>query len=304
MTETNDTTGSSDQVRPLIPVAIEGDAVAFHEPVPSPTSRSLAVRLGIVAGSALLVAVGVAAVMGASPSRTTGAGPLATTTPDASTAPGAGGASGTGRGPWAGAMGGPMAGFGSRGGPGFGLGGIGLGGITISAIDGSNVSLKTDDGWTRMIAVTADTKLTKGGATIAAGDLAVGDHVLIAETRAADGTYAVTAIGVVLPTVAGQVTAIDGDTLTITLPGGTTAKVHVAAGTTYQVDGSAGALPDIKVGGFIVAQGTQRSDGSLDATTVHSGFGGKGALGRPGFPNGPHDHVGPKVSPAPSSNAG
>ena len=304
MTETNDATGSTDPVRPLIPVAIERDAVAFHEPVPSPTSRSLAVRLGIVAGSALLVVVGVAAVMGASPSPTTGAGPLATTTPDASTAPGAGGAPGTGRGPWAGAMGGPMGGFGSRGGPGFGFGGIGLGGITISTIDGSNVSLKTDDGWTRTITVTTDTKITKGGATIAAGDLAVGDHVRIGETRAADGTYTVTAIGVVLPTVAGQVTAIDGDTLTITLPGGTTAKVHVAPGTTYQVDGSAGALSDIKVGGFIVAQGTQRSDGSLDAATVHSGFGGKGGLGRPGFPNGPHDQDGPKVSPAPSSNAG
>ena len=44
-----------------------------------------------------------------------------------------------------------------------------------------------------------DTKITKGGATITVGDLAVGDHVRIAQTRASDGTYTVTAIIVVLP---------------------------------------------------------------------------------------------------------
>ena len=304
MTETNDTTGSTDPVRPLIPVTIEGDGVAFREPVPSPTSRSLAVRLGIVAGSALLVVVGVAAVMGASPSPTTGAAPLSTPAPGTTAVPGATGAPGKDHGPFAGSMGGPMGGFGLPGGADFGFGGFGLGGITITSIDGSTVSLKTDDGWTRTIALAADTKITKGGATIAATDLAAGDHVRIAETRATDGTYTVTAITVVLPTVAGQVSAIDGDTLTITLPGGTTAKVHVGSATTYQVDGAAGALSDVKVGGFIVAQGTQRSDGSLDATTVHSGFGGKGGFGRPGFPNGHHDQDGANASPAPSTSAG
>ena len=53
------------------------------------------------------------------------------------------------------------------GGPGFGRGGFGFGGITITAIDGSNLSLKTEDGWTRTIAVTSDTAVTRAGKTIA-----------------------------------------------------------------------------------------------------------------------------------------
>ena len=47
------------------------------------------------------------------------------------------------------------------------------------------------------------------------------------QDRASDGTYTVTAIIVVLPSVAGQVSAIDGDTITITQPGGTEATIHV-----------------------------------------------------------------------------
>ena len=59
---------------------------------------------------------------------------------------------------------------------GFG-GGIarGLGGVTITAIDGSKLSLKTADGWTRTITVTTDTTITKGGQAIKVGDLDVGD---------------------------------------------------------------------------------------------------------------------------------
>ena len=42
--------------------------------------------------------------------------------------------------------------------------------------------------------------------------------------------------------------------------------------TTYDVNGTAGkALSDITVGSFVVAEGTKRSDGSLDADTIHAG---------------------------------
>ena len=44
-------------------------------------------------------------------------------------------------------------------------------------------------------------------------------------------------------------------------------------------------LSDIKVDAFVIAQGTQRADGSLDAEAVHSGFGmgfGWGGDGRHG----------------------
>jgi hypothetical protein len=295
------------------PGDIDGvDGVEFHERIQRAPGRSTAMRAGIVAGSALLFVVGAVAAMGASPAPSTGAAPAASTDPGTNTDPGASAAPRA-----SGAPDGKQPAGDRRGGPGFGPGGFGPGGfgpafgpggfgqvgfrdITISAIDGSNISLKTDDGWTRTVAVTSATTITKGGATIAIGDLAVGDQVRFAQTRAADGSYSVTAIVVVLPTIAGEVTAIDGDTLTVTQPGGATAMIHVGGSTTYQVDGATGALSDIKVGSFIVAEGTQRADGSLDAADVHSGTKGRGGLKGPGLPGDHGDPNGTKASPAPS----
>ena len=109
--------------------------------------------------------------------------------------------------------------------------------MTITAINGSNLSLKTDDGWTRTIAVTSDTAITRAGTTIAVGDLKVGDEIAFRQDRQDDGTYTITEIHVVLPTVAGQVTKIDGSTITVQRMDGTTQVIHVDGSTTYRVNG-------------------------------------------------------------------
>ena len=75
----------------------------------------------------------------------------------------------------------------------------GFGSITITAINGSSLSLKTDDGWTRTITVTADTKITKAGQAMSLSDLAVGDHIRFAQKKNDDGTYTVTAIAIRSP---------------------------------------------------------------------------------------------------------
>ncbi len=269
----------------------ESNEVEFHEKVQTPIGRTRVARVGIVAGAAFLFVVGAVAVMGASPAPSTGADPAA------STAPGSNAALDTTK------PDGDRHGFGGLGGFGRGdFGGFGRFGfrdIAITAIDGSDLSLKTEDGWTRTITVTSTTTVTKGGATITVGDLAVGDQIAFAQDRATDGTYTVTAIKVVLPSVVGEVTAIDGNTITVTQPGGTTATIHVDGSTTYQVNGAAGALSDVKVGSFIAAEGTQRTDGSLDAAAVRTGD--RGVKG-PGFPGDRHGTQDPNASPAPSSS--
>ena len=284
---------TNDPYEPAPAAAPEG--VAFHEQVRAAGHRSTAARAGIVAGSALLVAIGVVAAMGASPAPSPASDPATSGTAANPSAPAASASPGTKtpsrvRPDWAG----PIGAIGA-------IGGFGRNDITITAIDGSSITLKTDDGWTRTIAVTGTT-ITKGGATIAVGDLAVGDHVRLRQERATDGTYTVTAVGVVLPTVVGQVSAIDGQILTVTQPGGTTATIHVDADTTYRVDGAAGALSDVKVGSFIVAEGTQRPDGSLDAADIRAGDLKRG-FGGPGFPGGHGGQKDPNASPAPSSGA-
>jgi uncharacterized protein DUF5666 len=274
----------------------EPNEIEFKGPVRPDPRRSVAARAALVAAFAVVGLVAVAAAIGASPSTAIGADPSASASADpnpaASAAPGTVVPKGDRHG---------FRGFG----PGFGdFGRAGFRDITITAINGSDISLRTDDGWTRTIAVTSTTTITKGGATIGVADLAVGDQVRFAQDRAADGTYTVTDIVVVLPTVVGEVTAIDGSTLTVTQPGGTTATVHVDGDTTYRIAGGAtGSLSDIKVGSLIAAEGTQRADGSLDASIVRTGFDRRGDGRGPGW-RGDHDQQpGTNASPAPSSGA-
>jgi hypothetical protein len=267
----------------------EPDQIEFHEQVTvsgvKPDGRSLPIRIGIVAGSAILVVIGAVAGMGASPSTT------ATATADsAELAAVAPLATSSGAVPFDGGL---------RGG--FGRGGFHD--ITIGAINGSSLSLETEDGWTRTITVGSSTTITKGGETIAVGDLAVGDQIAFSQERTADGTYTITAIKVVLPSIGGEVTAIADNTITVTSRDGTTGTIHVDGDTTYQVNGDTDpALSEIEVGDLLVAEGTLRTDGSLDADTVYSGL----RRGRDGFgPGRGHWDTGadPNATPTPTPSS-
>lgn len=190
-------------------------------------------------------------------------------------------------------------------GPGFGRG---MGGITITAISGNSISLKTEDGWTRTITVDSGTTYTKSGATIALGDLKVGDQVGFRQTKETDGSFTIDSIQVVLPHLGGQVTAVNGSTITVTLRDGSTGTIKVSGDTTYTVNGNGATLADVKAGMFLMAEGTLNADGSLAATNVHAGDQGMGPGGRGdhGFRGGPgndNDGNGPDASAAPSASS-
>lgn len=163
----------------------------------------------------------------------------------------------------------------------------GFGGITITAINGSNISLETVDGWTRTITVDAGTEYTKAADTIALSDLAVGDEIRFRQTLEDDGTWTIDQVAVILPHAGGQVTAVNGSTITVAGRDGTTATINVTGDTTFKVNGDDAALSDIDVDMFLVAVGTKNADGSLTATAVRAGDRGMG----PGFDgrgHGPH----------------
>jgi hypothetical protein len=255
------------------------------DPVPPPTAeaqpsvktfrgstpgRASAIRAGLVVGSALVVVVGVAVAMGASPAPgSAGAQPSA-----AAGNPEDGNGNGRGNGFGHDGFGGVF-GFGP-GGPAGGpevdkgdrIGGRGFGPITITAISGTSVSLKTEDGWTRTITVTGDTAITKGGAKAALGDLKVGDTVRLGQKRNADGTWTVTTLAVVLPKTAGTVTAVGSDTITITGRDGTAQTIRTTGGTTYHKGRAVGTRADVTVGSQIVAVGERGTDGSITATSI------------------------------------
>lgn len=191
------------------------------------------------------------------------------------------------------------------GGPGFRGGHLGMGGITITAISGNDISLKTVDGWTRTITVDSGTTYSKSGATIALSDLKVGDEIGFRQTRETKGSWTIDSIVVILPHAGGTVSKVDGSTITVTAPDGTTSTITVNAQTTYDVNGATAKLAEVKVGMFLVAEGTRNSDGSLTATKVRaadaSTFRGDRG-GRGGFGFGPwNDGTTPNATTAPSA---
>jgi hypothetical protein len=152
-------------------------------------------------------------------------------------------------------------------GGGFGQG-QGHGAVTITAIDGTKLSLKTDDGWTRTIDVTTDTTIMKAGQKIALGDLKVGDTIGFRQKKNADGSYTIVAINVPTPTAAGEITAVGADSLTIKLRDGTSKTITLTGTTKFTLGGKAGAKSDATVGTRIEVQGST-SGTTFTAITVH-----------------------------------
>jgi hypothetical protein len=198
-------------------------------------------------------------------------------------------------------------GVGGPGGPGERGFGHGFGGITITAISGNDVSLKTADGWTRTITVDSGTTYSRSGDTIALGDLKVGDEIGFRQTRETDGSYTIDSVAVILPHAGGEVTAVSGSTITVKDRAGATVTINTSSTTEFQVNGDNAALADVKVGMFLVAEGTENSDGSLSATDVRAadagsfrGPGGHEFHGGPfGDPDG--DAANPNATAAPSA---
>ena len=151
-------------------------------------------------------------------------------------------------------------------------GGFAAGNITITAINGSSISLETADGWTRTITITDETQLLKDGEEITLAELEVGDRIRFRQTVDDAGTWTVTAIAVVSPSVFGQVTAVDGDSITLSQRDGSSVTVHVDGSTQFTVSGETGtSISDIEVGMIAAASGEENGDGSLDATRVRAG---------------------------------
>ncbi len=155
----------------------------------------------------------------------------------------------------------------------FGPGGMGMrghgpfGAITISKVDGSKLSLQTEDGWTRTIDASGAT-ITKAGQTVQVSALKVGDQIVFGQQRQTDGTFKITAIQVVLPTVTGIVTAVDSSSITVALGDGTTKKIVVDSSTTYKVGSADATKSAVVVGIRIAAEGSLASDGTFTAAAV------------------------------------
>ena len=246
----------------------------IHESTEQRTPRRSRLPLGIALAASLVGVAAIAAGVAAGGPSATASGqanavPLVAAASPAPSAD-AGGQKGTGDGPRMGGIRGMH------------------GGATVTAVDGTRLSLRTDDGWTRTID-TAGVTITKRGATIAVADIKVGDEISFAQLRNSDGTYTITSVVVVQPHVGGTVTATGPSSITLKDRDGVTVTVTVTSTTTYEIAGKTNAtLADVTVGSMVMATGTKNADGSLTATTVRAFTPGQGGPGMDGRGGGRH----------------
>jgi hypothetical protein len=240
------------------------------------------VRLALLVALCLFIVAGAAVVFGATPTSTNGspagaaadasAAPTAdATAPAASNEPGnpkAGGPFFRGPGRMGVGLGGPMKGWvcAHDGGRCSAFGENSPLQITIAAIDGSSLSLKTNDGWTRTIDASGAT-ITRGGQTISVGDLSVGDAIALNEQRNADGTFKVTAIAVIEPEVSGTVQDVTSAGFTVKQEDGSTQAVTTTDKTTYSLGKQSADRSAVKAGVQVDVEGT-KSGTTFTATDV------------------------------------
>jgi uncharacterized protein DUF5666 len=217
-------------------------AISFADTTSGPSRR----RIGLVVGGAvLLVVIAAATSIAASPA------PSATTSAPGNFALGAD--------------------PGDSGPAGFDHGRFGRFGfrdITITAISGNDVTLGTPDGWRRTITVTGSMTLTKGGQDIALGDLKVGDQVRFSQVRNNDGTYTVSDLAVVVPTIGGQASAVTSSGFKVTTRDGSVWTIAVNGSTKYAFGQGNGTLADVKDGTTVVVSGTTTGDNAMTALGV------------------------------------
>jgi hypothetical protein len=164
--------------------------------------------------------------------------------------------------------------------------GPGPGGV-VTGLSATSITVTDPAGTSETFAITSATTVTKERASSSFSDLAVGDEVRIMPS--AEGSTTAAAIDIELPSLMGKVTAVSGNTITITGPSGTAESVIVSSTTSYNKDGSSATLADVTVGTSIFAEGTfaTGSTTTLGATTVGIGTpphqGGQGD-GHPGGP--------------------
>ena len=186
----------------------------------------------------------------------------AAASPESSTAaasPGASGGRQTADGEWKTHRGGLRLGIGGRG--------VGVGRITITAIDGSQLSLRTDTGWTRTVDA-ANAEVYLGETQIALSDLQVGDQILFREVRTSDGSTTITRIQVLDPSVAGTITGVTDTSVTVGLPDGTSRVLQTTSSTTYRLGRETTTRDEALVLGHVLHAVGTRSGDTFTATAI------------------------------------
>jgi len=168
---------------------------------------------------------------------------------------------------------------GGYGGFGNGNGGFGeyqgRGGLVVAGVNGNTITATGRASQAITVTVSATTVYTEAGQPASLSDVTPGVNIAVQSTNAGtegtgtnNTTITATAIYIILPSEAGVVTAVNGNTLTITGFNGATRTINVTGSTRYQSAGQPAALSNIMTGTAIVAEGTTDANGVLTAKVI------------------------------------
>ncbi|MDB5074508.1 MAG: hypothetical protein JWO42_687 [Chloroflexi bacterium] len=163
----------------------------------------------------------------------------------------------------------------------------------ITAVNGSSFTITTFDGATRIVGTDASTKVDRAGTAAAVSDLVVGSAIDAVGKVQSDHSLQALHINIVLPQIAGKVTAVSSNTITIDngQANDHAPSIVTSSNTVYNSKGTSTATASsIKVGSFIVAEGSESVDGqtlnALRITTLPDGAVGPGGTKMFGFTKG------------------
>lgn len=137
----------------------------------------------------------------------------------------------------------------------------------VTVVSTTSLTLIRNDGKSATFTITPSTIITEGAASMTVPSLAVGDTVDV-QFNSANPTTALR-INIIQASLAGKVSAVAGNLITITGPQGFARVIQVSDTTTYTQDGVAATLADVTVGSNIYAVGTiDANQTTLDAMAI------------------------------------
>ena len=139
----------------------------------------------------------------------------------------------------------------------------------VTAIKGNTITLGRGlKGKEISVTTSAATKYYLAGQPVAASQLQIGDTVGVAGAVSSKASVTASAIFIREPHVAGQVTSVSGNTITLQTRGGVTWTVTVDSNTKYLKGGQPASLSDVQKGSLIAATGAKSGDNALTASVV------------------------------------
>lgn len=142
-------------------------------------------------------------------------------------------------------------------------------GGVVTNIQGSTITVTGFDAVQHTITVRGSTKYDRAGKSAGLSDVKVGSLIQAEGTQNSDESLTAQAVHIILPHVAGKVTAIQGSTITISGFDGTTYSID-ASSATFGLPGAASAsLKDVKVNSIVIAEGAlDQKSHTLNAVRV------------------------------------